>query len=238
MTITRRDYLRISGLGGLGLAGQGLLQGWAGDTDAAPSELPAMMRRRQRDHIQRFNMSGFTAPPLDKVRIGIIGLGQRGPAHMITMTHVEGTEIKALCDIRPEKAAAARKQIEGTAHAPDILTGPEDWKRVCERPDIDLVILTTPWYMHAMMAVYAMEHGKHVASEVPAAGTIEECWRLVETAERADMIDKARAQRAKESAEATLAKAPKEDADYERARIALMRAITRISVADKSSSAS
>ena len=38
--------------------------------------------------------------------------------------------------------------------------------------------------MHATMAVYAMEHGKHVASEVPAAGTIEECWKLVETAER------------------------------------------------------
>ena len=61
---------------------------------------------------------------------------------------------------------------------------------------------------------------------------------LVETAERADLIDKERAQRAKETAEATLAKAPKEDADYEHARIALMRAITRISVADKSSSAS
>ncbi len=184
MTLTRRDYLRLSGLGGLGLAGQGLLRGWAGDTDAAPEELPAAMKRRQRDHVQRFNMSGFTVPPLDRVRIGIIGLGQRGPAHMITMTHVEGTEIKALCDIRPEKAAAARKQLEGTAHAPDVYTSPEDWKKVCERPDIDLVILTTPWYMHAMMAVYAMDHGKHVASEVPAAGTVEECWRLVETAER------------------------------------------------------
>jgi len=85
---------------------------------------------------------------------------------MITLTHVEGTEIKALCDIRPERAVAARKQLDGTAHAPDVYTGPEDWKKVCERPDIDLIILTTPWYMHAMMAVYAMDHGKHVASDM------------------------------------------------------------------------
>ena len=46
------------------------------------------------------------------------------------------------------------------------------------------MIITTPYYMHANMAVYAMKHGKHVASEVPAAATIEECWKLVETAER------------------------------------------------------
>ncbi len=59
---------------------------------------------------------------------------------------------------------------------------------------------------------------------------------LVETAERADLIDKTRAQRAKENAEAKLSKAAKEDEDYERARVALIRAITRITVADKSSS--
>ncbi len=75
--------------------------------------------------------------------------------------------------------------LEGTDHHPDLYAGGKDeWKKLCERDDLDLVIVTSPWYMHAGMAVYAMEHGKHVASEVPAAGTIEECWKLVETAER------------------------------------------------------
>jgi len=45
------------------------------------------------------------------------------------------------------------------------------------------VFVTTPYYLHAPMSIYAMKKGKHVASEVPAAGTMEECWQLVQTAE-------------------------------------------------------
>ena len=135
--------------------------------------------------MQHFNMSGYAAPKIETVRIGVIGLGQRGPAHVKTMSRIDGVEITALCDLRPEKAEAAKQLLENTGHDPELYSGSEDeWKKLCERKDIDLVIVTTPWYMHAKMAVYAMEQGKHVASEVPAAGTIEECWKLVETAER------------------------------------------------------
>ena len=56
---------------------------------------------------------------------------------------------------------------------------------------------------------------------------------LVETAERSDLIDKERAKRAKENAEGTLAKLSKEEVEFESARIALARAITRMSVSDK-----
>ena len=170
MKITRRDFVKTSSLTGLALTGGCTLHG--------------ATRRLEKAHVQRFNMSGYAAPALDKVRVAIIGLGQRGPAHMNLLCHIEAVEIKALCDSRPEKANAAKGKLTGTVHNPDVLTGAEDWKRVCERDDIDLVFVTTPWYMHATMAVYAMNHGKHVASEVPAAGTIEECWQLVETAER------------------------------------------------------
>ncbi|HLA84379.1 MAG TPA: Gfo/Idh/MocA family oxidoreductase [Thermoguttaceae bacterium] len=134
--------------------------------------------------VQRFNMSGFAAPRLAKVRVAIIGTGGRGPHYVQNLKYIEGVEIKALCDIRPEKVRAAKARLAGTSHDPDLYTGEEDWKKVCERDDIDLIVVTTPWYMHATMSVYAMNHGKHVASEVPAAGTIEECWNLVETAER------------------------------------------------------
>ena len=130
-------------------------------------------------------MSGYAAAKIEKVRIGIIGLGNRGPGHLETMRSIEGVEIRALCDLRPERTLAANKRLEGTIHRPTLYSGNKDaWMKLCEQEDLDLVIVTTPYYMHANMAVYAMQHGKHVASEVPAAATIEECWRLVETAEQ------------------------------------------------------
>ena len=169
----RRDFLKLSGLASLGLAGGSALQGHAAEPVA------------QKPHEQRFNMSGYAAPKIEKVRIGIIGLGNRGPSHLETMRHIEGVEIRALCDLRPERVKAANKRLEGTIHKPTLYSGNKDeWMKLCEQEDLDLVIVTTPYYMHANMAVYAMEHGKHVASEVPAAATIEECWKLVETAER------------------------------------------------------
>jgi len=62
--------------------------------------------------------------------------------------------------------------------------GERDYEGLCQRNDIDLVYIATPWDWHTRMAVYAMEHGKHAAIEVPAAMTLEECWQLVNTAER------------------------------------------------------
>jgi hypothetical protein len=169
----RRDFLKVTGLASLGLAGGTALQGHAADA-------PDQTARKQ-----RFNMSGYAAPKIDKVRIGIIGLGNRGPSHLETMRRIEGVEIRALCDLRPERVRAANRRLKGTTHRPALYSGDKDaWMKLCEQGDIDLVIVTTPYYMHADMAVYAMEHGKHVASEVPAAATIEECWRLVETAEQ------------------------------------------------------
>ena len=55
---------------------------------------------------------------------------------------------------------------------------------MCQREDIDLIYIVTPWEAHTPMAVYAMEQGKHVAIEVPAATTVAECWQLVDTSER------------------------------------------------------
>jgi hypothetical protein len=101
------------------------------------------------------------------------------------MNHIEGVEIKALCDIRPERIDFVKKQLAGSIHQPFCYTGTEDgWKKLCERDDIDLVYIATPWYLHTPMAVYALNHGKHVCTEVPAATTLEECWQLVEASER------------------------------------------------------
>jgi hypothetical protein len=173
MKNNRRQFLGSAGLAGGGLAGSpSFMKGFA----LAPNQ---QATRKQ------FNMSGFAAPKLETVRVGIIGLGNRGPGHLNTLRHIQGVEIRALCDVRPERVAAASKSLDGTSHKPTLYSGNKDeWKRLCEQSDLDLVYITTPYYMHAGMAVFAMDHGKHAASEVPAAATLEECWSLVKTAER------------------------------------------------------
>ena len=183
MKTTRRKFIKLSGLAGLGLADSGALNAYA--SEIQNKNLPAEISKYEEKHKRYFNMSGYAAPKISTVRIGVIGLGHRGPAHVKTMMRIDGVEIKALCDLRPEKAKAAKKILENTDHNPDLYAGtPDEWKKLCERSDLDLVILTTPWYMHTEMAVYAMEHGKHAASEVPAAATFKEASQLVETAER------------------------------------------------------
>lgn len=132
------------------------------------------------------NMCGVGAPALDRVRIGIIGLGMRGPDAVERMTHIEGVEIKALGDLFEERAEkAARIVTSAGLPKPALYFGNKDaWKKMCERNDIDLIYICTPWRLHTPMAVYAMKNGKHAATEVPAAVTLDECWELVETSEK------------------------------------------------------
>ncbi|RYZ36105.1 MAG: Gfo/Idh/MocA family oxidoreductase, partial [Sphingobacteriales bacterium] len=134
---------------------------------------------------QQFNMCGYAAPKLDKVRIGFVGLGMRGPGAVTRMSYIEGVEIVALCDKRTEKIAAAQEILRkaGLPKAKEY-SGNDGWKAMAESNDIDLIYSCTPWSLHTPIALYAMNHGKHVATEVPAAVTEKECWDLVETSEK------------------------------------------------------
>ena len=131
------------------------------------------------------DLVGFRTAPMDSVRVGFIGLGMRGPDAVERYTHIDRTSIKAICDKHPERLAESREYIKKAGRpAAAEYSGEEGWKQLCERPDIDLVYIATDWKNHVPMAVYAMEHGKHVAVEVPAATSLEECWKLVDTAEK------------------------------------------------------
>ena len=180
MKDNRRNFIKHTSLAGLGIAG-GMLKGFAGETlNDADATKPD-----NGFYSQQFNMSGYAAPKLEKVRVGFIGLGQRGPSHLRNMTKLAGVQIMGLCDVREEKVVKAQKLIESPEHSATLYSGnKEEWKKMCDRKDIDLVYIATPWDMHVPMAVYAMEQGKHVAIEVPAALTIDECWQLVKTSER------------------------------------------------------
>jgi hypothetical protein len=131
-------------------------------------------------------MSGYAAPKLDKVRIGFVGLGQRGPGAVERMSYIDGVEIVALCDKLEDRVEKMQQLLEkqGLPKAKSYSGSKDVWKAMCENPDIDLIYICTPWSLHTPIAVYAMEHGKHATTEVPAATTIDQCWQLVETSER------------------------------------------------------
>ena len=123
--------------------------------------------------------------PLDSVRVGFIGLGMRGPGAVHRFSNIDRTSIKALCDKHADRVEASQKILESNGRpAATEYVGDSAWMELCLRPDIDLVYITTDWKNHVPMAVYAMEQGKNVAIEVPAAQSLDECWQLVNTAEK------------------------------------------------------
>jgi predicted dehydrogenase len=129
---------------------------------------------------------GLTAEPIDTVKVGIVGLGMRGYAAARRYTFVEGAKIVAVCDVEPDRVEKTTKMLaeKGVTSVKTYSGSEEVWKEMCRQEDIDLVYVTTDWTHHAPIGIYAMEQGKHVAIEVPAAMTLEEIWGLVNTSER------------------------------------------------------
>lgn len=167
---SRRDFLKV-GAAGLGAAVAGLKLG--PPAEAAP--VPGGEAR-----------SAFRAKPLSVVRIGFVGVGGMGSAHVQNFLRIDGVEVKAVCDIVPEKVERVQKWVveAGQPRPEGYTAGPRDFERLCARGDLDLVFTATPWEWHVPVCLAAMRNGKHAATEVPAAMTIDDAWALVETAEK------------------------------------------------------
>jgi len=128
---------------------------------------------------------GMTCDPIETVRVAFVGIGGRGSHAVWRWTFLEGVEIKALCDLEQEKVDKVNAMLaEEGRPAADGYVGEEAYKELCQRDDIDLVYIATDWLDHTPIAVYALNHGKHAAIEVPAAMTIQECWDLVNASEK------------------------------------------------------
>ena len=134
------------------------------------------------------SMQGFAAPPLKNVRVGLIGLGSRGMGAALRLPRIPGVTLVAIAEVRSARVDLARKAFkEENLEFPRHIYGIDDrdgWKRMCERGDIDVIYTTAPWHLHVPNGLYAMDNGKHVFIEVPAAMTVEDCWALVEKSEK------------------------------------------------------
>jgi predicted dehydrogenase len=132
------------------------------------------------------SMMGVPFEKRETVRLGLIGCGGRGTSLLHDLLGIEGVSVRAVCDIVPEKVAAAQAAVEKVEKPrPDGYTkGERDFENLCRRGDLDLVYVATPWNWHVPMAVAALEGGAHAGVEVPPASTLEECWTLVEASER------------------------------------------------------
>ncbi|MBU0640327.1 MAG: Gfo/Idh/MocA family oxidoreductase [Planctomycetes bacterium] len=172
MGLNRRDLFKLGALTGLGAA-----LGGASLTGCA-----AAGRR-----MQPAPREPFHADPLERVRIGFVGVGGMGTHHLQTMLKIDGVEVRAICDIKEDHAKRGQDIVTkaGQPQPRAYTRGERDFERLCAEEDVDLVFTATPWRWHVPVCVAAMRNGKHAATEVPAAVTIDECWQLVETAEKA-----------------------------------------------------
>ena len=170
---SRRGFLAAATATSLGM---GLVPGSA--TAALKSAAPRAKPGQDR-------VFGLKFPPLDKVRIGFIGVGNRGSSLLGNLLEIEGVEISAVCDIVSDRVKSAQRLVtaKGRAEPAGYAQGETAFEELCRRDDLDLVYIATPWDWHVRMAVSAMKQGKHAAIEVPAAITLDECWQLVDTAE-------------------------------------------------------
>ncbi|HZD04418.1 MAG TPA: Gfo/Idh/MocA family oxidoreductase, partial [Longimicrobiales bacterium] len=119
------------------------------------------------------------------MRIGYVGVGLQGTAHVRNLVRIEGCVVQAVCDIVPDKVTRAQDLVQqaGYPRPRGYARGERDFERLCAEEELDLVYTATPWEWHVPVCLAAMENGKHAATEVPAAYTLEDCWRLVEGAE-------------------------------------------------------
>src|ERR1041385_5572431 len=175
-TLSRRDLLKAAGLAGIGLSTSNIAPAYS------PEEEAAQLHRAQ----QR-TMIGVRFEPHDVVRLGIIGVGLRGTEVLKEFLAVDRVVVNAVCDVVKDKCTRAAQLVEKSGQkTPEIYAnGDKDFERLVARDDLDFVYIATPWEWHVPQVLAALRAGKHAGTEVPAAYTLEDCWKIVDASETA-----------------------------------------------------
>ena len=109
---------------------------------------------------------------MDKLRIGVIGLGWFGEIHCDAIMGIPNLELTALCTRKPErlKALATKYGVKSTYR---------DYRELLADPSIDAVSIVTMWDQHTEPAIASLKAGKHVFLEKPMASTVEDCAKII-----------------------------------------------------------
>ncbi len=118
----------------------------------------------------------------DRVRLGFIGVGNRGTSLLRATKEYSDQQIVAVCDIRRDYLENAA-QVAATS--PSLLG---DYRDLIAKSDIDAVVIASPDHWHALMMIDACNAGKDVYVEKPLSLTIHEGRRMVETAKRTKRV--------------------------------------------------
>lgn len=120
---------------------------------------------------------------MKKVGIAIIGTGAIAPAHLKGyLMFPDLCEIKALCDIYPEKAQKLAKE-----YSLEVLIT-SDYTALLDRDDIDAVSICLPPYLHSQVSIACLKAGKNVLCEKPMAASLEECDQMISAQEESGKL--------------------------------------------------
>ena len=159
----RREFLESAGLAAAAMAAGGCVSG---------------------TRLSGGAMSGFVAPRLERIRVGVVGVGSRGTYALKRLSFIPGVDIAAFCDIAEGAMKRCRDYLAEKKFRPAReFFGPEAYRDLCQWDGVDVVYACVPWKLHAPVALAAMRADKHAFVEVPATMDVESCWELVETSE-------------------------------------------------------
>jgi predicted dehydrogenase len=139
------------------------------------------------------------AAPSDRVRVGFVGVGNRGDQLLDAFAAQPDVEVAALCDVYEpylrRDAAAIHPRYKAMGRIPRMRTAvaasvprERDFRRVLDRKDVDAVVIATPDHWHAVQAILAMDAGKDVYVEKPLTITLVEGRRMVEAQKRTGRV--------------------------------------------------
>jgi predicted dehydrogenase len=111
------------------------------------------------------------------VRLGVIGLGNRGTALLRGLLELAGTSIVAVCDVEPRHRQRGQGIVEkARKHRPEAL---DDYRKLLDRADIDAVAVALPCDLHEPGYRDAIRSGKHLYAEKPLGLSIEGCDAMI-----------------------------------------------------------
>lgn len=118
---------------------------------------------------------------IDRLRIGVIGLGWFGEIHCETIQGIANMELAALCTRRPDRLAEQAKKF-------GVKKTYADYRDMLADKDIDAVSIVTMWDQHTDPTIAALEAGKHVFLEKPMASTVADCYKIIAASKKAKGI--------------------------------------------------